>query len=323
MTSEQKIDLTVGSRKHLLDCVNSYQGLNGGDPQNPIWFCALEWGGGIANEGRTIFPKDFKAYEQDNYFLTAEKVDDYIIGKFAGSKRGRCGGCAFYRSQFGILTALIENTPGQKEMTRARSAARKYHFFGESRFGYSLNVSPISMRDHADTSNEWSMPILQSPKPEQRLTLADWTGFSSYSSFFSWCAQQRKPRFTALRKKYAPAVIYCGGIVAMQDFKNLWMDTDTENENFKHEVVLNQDYYFRWLDNDEGKNDTLLMVGPFFCRQYGLNSYQKYWHVADLIRKICNEKFGSEEKWLRLSEFLPSEEYARLHDSSDQDKFED
>lgn len=109
----------------------------------------------------------------------------------------------------------------------------------------------------------------------------------------------------------------------MQDFKNLWMDTGTENENFKHEVILNQDYYFRWLDNDEGKNDTLLMVGPFFCNRYGLNGYKKYWHVADLIRKVCNEKFGSEEKWLRLSEFLPPEEYARLHASSDQDKFED
>ena len=43
MTSEQKIDLSVGSRKHLLDCVNSYQVLNGDDPQNPIWFYVLEW----------------------------------------------------------------------------------------------------------------------------------------------------------------------------------------------------------------------------------------------------------------------------------------
>ena len=54
------------------------------------------------------------------------------------------------------------------------------------------------------------------------------------------------------------------------------------------------------------------MVGPFFCTLYGLNGYEKYWHVADLIRKICNERFGSEEKWLKLSEFLPEKEYARL-----------
>lgn len=305
MVSEQKIDLSVGSRKHLLDCVNSYQGLNGGDPRNPIWFCALEWGGGIVNEGRTIVPEDFKAYEQDNYFLTAAEVDDYIIGKFAGSNRGRRGGCSFYRSQFGILTALIENTPSQKEMTAARPAARKYHFFGESRFGYSLNVSPISMSSRSKADKEWrKVRRLKSPESEQFLTLAEWTGFSSYSSFFSWCAKQRKPRFTALRKKYAPTVIYCGGLVALQDFKNLWMDEGTENENFNHEIVLNQDYYFRWLDNGEGENDTLLMVGPFFCNRYGLNGYKKYWRVADLIRKICNDKFGSEEKWLRISEFL-------------------
>lgn len=313
MTSEQKIDLSVGSRKHLLDCVNSYQGLNGGDPRNPIWLCALEQSDNLATGDNPISPEEFRANQEDHYFLTPEQSYDFAIARTGDSKIGRRGGSHFYRGQFGILTALIENTISEREMSDAKNAARKYNFFGKSRFGYSLNVSPIPMTKHADTDNVWSQPIMmESPESEQLLTLAEWTGFPSYSSFFSWCAKQRKPRFTALRKKYAPAVIYCGGLVALQDFKNLWMDEGTENENFKHEVVLNQDYYFRWLDNGEGKNDTLLMVGPFFCRQYGLNSYQKYWHVADLIRKLCNEKFGSEEKWLKLSEFLPPGECASL-----------
>lgn len=83
------------------------------------------------------------------------------------------------------------------------------------------------------------------------------------------------------------------------------MDEGTENEPFEHELVLNQDYNHCWLDNGLGKTPTLLMVGPFFCNRNGLNGYAKYWNVARLIRNLCNDKFGNEDNWLRLSEFYP------------------
>lgn len=85
------------------------------------------------------------------------------------------------------------------------------------------------------------------------------------------------------------------------------MDAGTENEPFNHELILKQDYYHRWIDNGEGKNPTLLVVGPFFCNRNGLNSYAKYWNVARLIRDLCNDKLVHEENWLRLTEFLPPE----------------
>lgn len=305
MDYTQKIAHPMGSIVHLRDCVQSYAGLSGGDPRSPVWFCALEWGGGLVNEGQLINVEDFRAEHEDHWYLTGEQTDDYIIGKFGDSKTGRPGGCAFYRSQFGILTALIENLSDYSGLTDSRLAARRYRYFGEHRFGYLLNVSPVSMSGRSNAENEWIYPILKTPESDVPVSLAEWTGIPSYREFFSVCAHLRKPLFTALRKKYTPAVIYCGGLIAFNEFKDLWMDEGTENEPFERELVLNQDYNHCWLDNGLGKTPTLLMVGPFFCNRNGLNGYAKYWSVARLIRNLCNDKFGNEDNWLRLSEFYP------------------
>ncbi len=304
----QKLANPTGSLVYLRDCIQSYDGLNGGDPRSPVWFCALEQADNLAEEESPINVEELKKYKDAYFYLTPEQTDNNIIGKFGNSKTGTRGGSAFYRSQYGILTALIENTSEYRRMTRARPAGRKYHYFGEHRFGYSLNVSPIPMLSRSKSETEWSAKkILKTPEYDKAVSLAEWTGIPSYREFFSVCARLRKPLFTALRKQYTPAVIYCGGLIALNEFKDLWMDAGTENELFKHELILNQDYYHRWLDNGEGKNPTLLVVGPFFCNRNGLNSYAKYWNVARLIRDLCNDKLVHEENWLRLSEFLPPE----------------
>ena len=105
------------------------------------------------------------------------------------------------------------------------------------------------MLSRSKSEKEWSKKILKTPEFDVPVSLAEWTGIPFYREFFSVCARLRKQLFTALRKLYTPAVIYCGGLVALNEFKDLWMDAGTENEPFNHELILRQDYYHRCWAN--------------------------------------------------------------------------
>lgn len=74
MTSEQKIDLSVGSRKHLLDCVNSYQGLNGDDRKIP--FGSALWNGAaeLSTKAEQLFQKISKRMSRTTTFSLQLKL---------------------------------------------------------------------------------------------------------------------------------------------------------------------------------------------------------------------------------------------------------
>lgn len=291
--------------------VASYAGLNGGDPESPVWFCALEWGGGFANGGKVVNASEFTGDALDFDYLTKTTAENLLLARWHGEPT-RPGGSAFYRSQYGIATALIENPPEAKLLTRARQAVSKYEFMGKHRLVYSLNLSPISMSCRSKAEGEWRKPALvKVPEHDELTSFAEWTGFKHYAatsdpeeSFVPWCAIVRSPLFVELRRKYAPAVIYCGGwSVAFNEFCVLWTGKSREQLAFETEAISGLGCNFIWLENGEGKRPTLLMIGPFFCNRYGLNSYKKFWAVAKAIRHLTEKTLGKEG--LQFKKFIP------------------
>lgn len=315
----------------LRDYVASYAGLNGGDPRSPVWLCALEWGRGlekaVEDNGAPHGEGSFSKYDKDYYYLP--NVDDgadaeaWVRGCFdnrGNEGKGRRGGSSFYRSQFGILTALIENPLDSTSMTRSREAAKQYEYLGENRLGYSCNLSPISMANRNTAEKEWwQSGIVKVKEYDHPISLAEWTGITHYAkadsehpehpedTFMSWCIQVRSPLFIELRKKYSPTVIYCGGCtVAFEEYCKFWSGRGSSELSLETiEVGGKKNCSYVWLDNGEGKQPTLLMIGPFFCNRNGLNSYKKYWAVAKTIRDLVDKKMGKDFLPRQLKKFLP------------------
>lgn len=302
----------VTSLSYLRNYVDSFAGLNCGDPRNPIWFTALEPGGGEITGRTEIRPEEYKTNEShyaEFYFCSPREAEDLAVGRWDGCK-GTRGGSAFYRAHFGILTALVENDKSPNDMTRARKSTLKYEYFGENRLGYSLNISPLSVSNRSKAHAEWNQKIIREPGRDDLISFSEWTGFANYASregrdnFFSWCAETRSARFTAFRKKYAPAVIYCGGwSVAYEEFCIFWSGMKSDDLNMQIEQISEIGCHYTWLRNGEEKRPTLLMIGPFFANRYGLNSYRKYFDVAKAIKALVEQKLGSNA--LELSKFLP------------------
>ena len=301
----------------LRDYVVSYAGLNGGDPKSPVWLCGLEYGNSLLESvPPPLSEKDFVwNNDTDHDYFTPKMAEDWVMARWDGV-HGRPGGCSFYRSQFGILTALIENTASADELTASRYAAGKYEYLGENRLGYSCNLSPIGMSNRKNAEAEWNQSgVIQVKEYDHPVSMAEWTGFKHYAnvdpnhpedSFMPWCVRVRSPLFVALRRKYAPKVIYCGGFtVAFEEFCELWSGQKSAELALKTEDVSGLKCSYAWLDNGPDKQPTLLMIGPFFTNQYGLNSYDKCWSLAKAIRTLIEEKLGQDA--LRLQKFLPTQ----------------
>ena len=289
--------------------INSMYGNLGGDPKNPIWFCAMERANNLYSvyNGKNIqiFIDDLK----DKTFGTVpkginkEQANDFLYP-------GRPGGSSFFRSIFSILGALITKPNTKKEMLSAKDALNKYEFMQANRLGLLFNTSPIGVPNRNSAWNEWRSTILIVEKTNQQISMRDLTGFDRYIDFFSHCARKRAPVFQAFQDKYQPAVIYCGGLSSCGDaYKSLWGNskTDWASRNL-YEITRkgkkqNVTAEYAWI------GQTLVMIGPFFCNRTALNSYDKYLSVANAILSLGEQRFHNKvDEWLRLEDFLPNKQ---------------
>ena len=151
------------SLKDLKAYVASYAGLNGGDPESPIWFCAREPVGHVENYGRSVNPSKYQYFGSDSYCITPKEAEILVLSPYQG-KYGHPGGVGFYRSQIGIATALIENPSDPEQVTSARRAVQLYQFMSKHRLVYSLSLSPIPNRHNAGVCQERFPRIFKKPK---------------------------------------------------------------------------------------------------------------------------------------------------------------
>ena len=284
----------------LYEYLDSCSGWLGGDPNNPIWFCAMEPADGLTCTFSPLnyYPEQYP--KGDPQPMSDELADVHFFAKYGG--KSRPGGSAFFRSQVGILGYLVT---GNKK-TRAKEFFQTYRFYRENRLGLLLNLSPIGVTNRTNADKEWTNKCLQVDGYKELLSFKSWTGFDTYKNdYFPNLAKFRSRRFKELLRKYSPAVIYCGGkekrAWSLEAFKTLW---SASNLSF-HETGENSlvKCFSTWLENGS-QQPTLLVIGPFYCNRTALNRYEKFHAVGDYIKDRIEEKYGKE--WLanRMRPFI-------------------
>lgn len=318
----EKLNHPRGSLKELVRYVRAYTGINCGGPTSPIWFCSLEPGSGEFSinektsgynfirsedysEAKYHYPTDPKLVEK---YLCNQTISDYLRGNFSHNHnaKGRRGGSAFYRSMISILTALKEPQKSSATLTRPYAAVETYDFFDEDAWGFSFNVSPISVSTRDRAQLEWcsiknhesvdTFRLLEVPESNEKLTFSEWTGCPNYIDFFSWCAKERHQTFKKLREFYKPKLIYCSGLSSLKSFSAFWFGEMAEQQIEKYKKIKfagskgkSTELSYAWIENKD-HDPTLLVIGPFFGVRYYLSSYQGNVALARKLQKLLDEK---------------------------------
>lgn len=318
----EKLNNPQGSLKELVLYVRAYTGINCGGPTSPIWFCSLEPGSGAfsinkeTSEYEIIRPEDYSEAKEHyttnpklvKNYLNNETICDYLRGNFSHNHnaKGRRGGSAFYRSMISILTALKEPQKTSTTLTRPYAAVETYKFFDEDAWGFSFNVSPISVSTRDRAQLEWcsiknhesvdTFRLLEVPESNEKLTFSEWTGCPNYTDFFSWCAKERHQTFKKLREFYKPKLIYCSGLSSLKSFSDLWFGEMADQQiekykkkNFAGSKGRSTELSYTWIENIDHE-PTLLVIGPFFGVRYYLSSYQGNVALARKLQELLDEK---------------------------------
>lgn len=318
----EKLNHPRGSLKELVRYVRAYTGINCGGPTSPIWFCSLEPGSGefSRNEktsGYNIIRSEDYSEAKYHYatdpklvkkYLCNQTISDYLRGNFSHNHnaKGRRGGSAFYRSMISILTALKEPQKSSTTLTRPYAAVETYKFFDVNAWGFSFNVSPISVSTRDRAQLEWcsiknhesvdTFRLLEVPESNEKLTFSEWTGCPNYIDFFSWCAKERHQTFKKLREFYKPKLIYCSGLSSLKSFSAFWFGEMAEQQiekyekkNFSGSKGRSTELSYTWIENIDHE-PTLLVIGPFFGVRYYLSSYQGNVVLARKLQELLDEK---------------------------------
>lgn len=279
--------------KELKNITTSFFGANGGSLDNPIWLCGLEWGGGYSEE-EYLVPENLQGDSVTS--ITVEELKAFLV------KRGR----SFFRSQIALLHAITANSEDRKHVRARACIDDGFHFFCKDNYGVSLNAYPISMKARSTSQVDWERKVVQLQKNSVPLSLRDWTSFDTFDDYKTWCTLQRASVFSNARLQYSPAIVYCGGIGEKRNFYRIWANQDYKEPegtiNFS-EKCSPAEYW--WLDNGQGRQETLLVIGPFFVNRYGLNSYEKCWNLGRSLRNICFERFKDNGAWLQEDLYMP------------------
>ena len=291
------------SIRRLNAYIHSFAGDNGGSFQSPVWLCSLEAGGGekdtqcfsdryperldIASVARHPGEPEKWQLDEASWLLHGEDAPDHPNFKMT----------PFWNGQVRIMAALLGMA--DKGLSGRQLAAR-LGFLAQEGGGISLNLSPVSVSSRQQCEQEWSKGKKILDEHGCALTYKGWTGFSSYSQFLSYCAQERSMCFQAARRQYAPAILYCGGASAFDDYRRAWTGAGTafseaaaicSSAKARRTVRLR----FTWLSNGPGKGETLLVIGPFFCNPYGLFWRSIRTAVACFLRQEALRHFSGHE----------------------------
>ncbi|MCM1512214.1 MAG: hypothetical protein NC112_03765 [Oxalobacter formigenes] len=283
----------------------SLYGYNGGNLESPIWLCALEWGGGYSPEK----PED-PADQEKGFFadfepepISPQTLKGFIKGDWNGDGRGRQGGSAFYRVQVGLLKAIID--AGAYDGKDPAEWVDAFRFFDKGCYGLSLNAFPVSMSGRSSAWQYWYESKVLKVGGEL-LSFAEWTGIDTFYQYLDWVIETRRETFCAFRRKYRPAIIYCGGKGEAHRFFQLWTDgQDKDAEKGELHIGRFKSRYY-WLNNGEKHHPTLLVLGYFFgSAPYALNSYEDIFQHGKALRELCDDKFNDGGAWLQREKFMP------------------
>ena len=208
------------SVERLLDHVHSFSGDNGGSFPSPVWCCGLEAGGGERDDS-PLWSEHF--WEDEGIESVAKKPCNPALWQIDEAKwLDGTSESRLLTSQRKLLAELA-GTPYSERPPKSLKEDPGY--FLKHGQGLSLNLSPLSMPSRARAQESWGAPGSAARPKLIRLedgashTFRDWTGFPTYREFFAFCAQERHAIFKAAREHFTPALIYCGGLTSLDDYR--------------------------------------------------------------------------------------------------------
>lgn len=296
--------------QNFIDAMASFYGAGGGNPASPIWLCGAEWSGGFdpAGPAGQSDPEDEFFAVNELSPIKPEKMKQFLKGDWSGTGNSCPGGSAFYRTQVRLLKAIIDPEGYRYDAQAPYDWVDEYQFFNKDGYGLSLNAFPVAMKGRTKAPDRRWREHKVLKVQGKLLSLAEWTGIPDFEAYQNKCAAIRNRIFCALRRKYQPPLIYCGGYDASQQntshLLQIW--TDEQDKYVLRLFPTKLEFAYRWLNNGENKAPTLLVVGYFFGNQR-LNSKRYILECGRELRFLCERELG--KAWLRKEAFFPAKRY--------------
>ena len=240
-----------------------YSGCDGGDigsKENPsIWFCGIEWGGGMP------VGVDQEIYEKD---LLEEFLEDVSRPAFGYKERDG-------QPSWKINLSYIYNWQAMKllsainggSVSEYKKFAEDVRPFVENEKGYfKMNIYPLAFKN--TSPNLW------------KTVFSNVTGFSTKQEYIEWIRNFRFPLMKHWMNSHNPKLIICVGIGYLNDFKNAFID---EGKQFAHEVIDEKNLF--WCVNENG---SIVVNIPFMVNRNGLTRNATIQKFGERIREIVN-----------------------------------
>jgi len=237
--------------KKLEEWANSFSGCDGGDINSDVWLCGIEWGYTNTTD------KDREEYYEKTLPTWIKKGKEKLNTDYNFFEDKESDGTEYpFNLAFKKIFFSI-----QKELNFPNKLLK-------------LNLSPIPF--NKDNDKLWTQPIQEA------------TNFETKESFMKYIINLN--RFTKIRDKYKPKLIFCIGNGRRTEFVNtffgkynLKLQGATIRPDINEKNQNNRYIYYAKYDN------TLFVVTPFSTNSNGLNSDFLKEEVAKKIIKLLQE----------------------------------
>ena len=235
----------------------SYSGCDGGQPNESIWFCGIEWGLGSKNDPANYYSKEFpgEIEKPQDSFESLKDPKGHLSYNF---------GRILTKLYTAIQTGTVE---GYQEMAEK--------LYSENTDILKLNLYPVSFPNESD--HLW-----------EEYGLERITGLPSKPVYRMWCYFHRFPVFRKLVNEAKPRLIVCAGTTYVESFFSCFGDSRQIEHIHKENIVAisEKNGKARTLYWSSLSPETKLAVVPFFGGRYGLNSDALIEQFGRRLKKI-------------------------------------
>lgn len=245
-------------KKRVDEFLASYSGMDGGNPNAPIWVCGIESGGKFESLEKSLNP-DSKWSSWDAEFK---------------SNHPRYSTWQYHRKVAKLMVALdqLENYP-ESPPVLGRDKWKQYmedKLYVDGGENFKLNLFPLS-----------------SPRvgaPEWETEYSKHLDIQSKSAYYKRCNEVRFPFLRELRAKFNPEIILGTG----KTFKNCFASAFGFDKEQDHKEINDGAHILECYMYSDGNG--LLIVSPFFGGRYGVNSNGLLIELAKLIKNELTDR---------------------------------
>ncbi len=233
---------------------SSYTGMDGGNPEGPIWFCGIEYGGASTE-------KDFADLSNEIAHYNSNKIP-YVDHN---QRKAKDFNCQFNHKIAKIACAYLNNKHYWKDYLLNNLCDKNSDVL-------KMNLYPVNFKD--TNLINWS---------DRHIAI---TGMYQKVQYKAWCIQNRFPQLNNLLIKYSPKVLI--GVGSDHKLDYLLAFTDLLQAKFEEHILNSTKTKLcecAWING--GK--TLMILTPFLG-QGGLMSDETLQSLGRLARELSPPK---------------------------------